>query len=506
MAMRIMSGLQRQQLGFQLQERALRPIWREGCQVRTNRAFDLPGLEAEFGEALKEAFEAAEEAGQSMPEEPSSEDMFFLRSSSQPSLGSGGHSPGPQSMSALSSSPPSSSRRCHAGNQGSRPGTPGRRSAFIIWPFCFCKMAWDLAMAILIIYSVIIIPSRVGFSLEVEGGWMILDIAIDCCFAVDIALTFITGYHDEREGYIDKPRLIAWRYLSGYFGVDVVSVLPIDYVVEALRPDQGTQGVRATRLLRLVRLTKLARVFRLKRLANMLVEREFVTAPLLRMAKLICQVAFLIHMLACLMYWVATPICPDGVAEPCSVGEHSSTFRDPNDLFANDNWVVAFHVDRLPLRSRYLAAVHLVTSTLMGVGYGDLHPITMEERMTAVAIQLTGSITFGFILSAVTALSEDGVPRITERRRRLTEVEEWCTSREIPAALRKRIWDHFLYIISHRSVFDDESALLLSLPTCLGSRMVELTHMEYLVHLKHLFNNETGSLLNQLAVDRKSVV
>jgi hypothetical protein len=96
---------------------------------------------------------------------------------------------------------------------------PGHRTVLPRWiinPTSRRKTAWDVWMAAMIIYSVLVVPMRVGFSwtaciFQADWWW---DFFVDFCFAADIALTFRTavivdGQQRNQQMLISDVRTIA---------------------------------------------------------------------------------------------------------------------------------------------------------------------------------------------------------------------------------------------------------------------------------------------------------
>ncbi len=57
---------------------------------------------------------------------------------------------------------------------------------------------WDLFIAVLIIWSVISIPMRLGLDIQSDG--VVDDVVhtfVDLCFTVDIILNFFTSFNDK---------------------------------------------------------------------------------------------------------------------------------------------------------------------------------------------------------------------------------------------------------------------------------------------------------------------
>ena len=104
---------------------------------------------------------------------------------------------------------------------------------YIINPKQGQKIAWDLFVGALILWSVIMVPYRLGFDQEPEDNspmfW--LDVFVDIMFGLDIVLCFRTAYQDEQLVYVTEPRMIANNYFRGWFSVDFLSTFPIDRII-----------------------------------------------------------------------------------------------------------------------------------------------------------------------------------------------------------------------------------------------------------------------------------
>lgn len=51
----------------------------------------------------------------------------------------------------------------------------------------------------------------------------------DVFFFCDIVINFISAYEDDNKKVIDDPSKIAIDYLTGWFFIDIIAVVPIGY-------------------------------------------------------------------------------------------------------------------------------------------------------------------------------------------------------------------------------------------------------------------------------------
>eukprot|EP01052_Picozoa_sp_SAG31_P024262 SAG31_NODE_2053_length_6551_cov_7.496125_2_plen_178_part_00 len=134
------------------------------------------------------------------------------------------------------------------------------------------RTRWDLVQVPLLIATALIVPLRVGFSINVEpfDPYFFFDVFTDAYFLIDIVLNFRTAYYDARGNLIFIRREIAWNYVKGWLLVDVLSCLPINYImyiVDAFKDsslsdsgDIDTAPLKMAKILRLFRLAKMLRL------------------------------------------------------------------------------------------------------------------------------------------------------------------------------------------------------------------------------------------------------
>ena len=126
---------------------------------------------------------------------------------------------------------------------------------------------WDLVILIALCYTSSVTPYEVMVLRKGEdnAAWLVgLNVFVDCIFGVDIILNFFLAYFDTNiHQWMYDQRMIMINYMSTYFFIDLISVLPINYFGKQFgnndRADGG-QSVQSLRLLRVLRLSKLAKV------------------------------------------------------------------------------------------------------------------------------------------------------------------------------------------------------------------------------------------------------
>lgn len=103
-------------------------------------------------------------------------------------------------------------------------------------------MLWDCFVGLLILYSVLIIPYRIGFQVDPTSGEFIFDSIVDCLFFIDIIASFNTSYIDTAtEITVTDRKLIAINYLKLWFWIDLFSTIPIDTIINEAMGTNGSE-------------------------------------------------------------------------------------------------------------------------------------------------------------------------------------------------------------------------------------------------------------------------
>jgi len=150
-----------------------------------------------------------------------------------------------------------------------------RKERYSIDPDAGWHTAWDLVMVALLTFVAIALPIELAFlsdNVEFSLGYWAWNRVIDVAFVLDLVMNFFLGYETE-EGNVEREvKVIAKKYLSTWFAVDLISVLPffvfdsevLQWEAEAVEFD--TESLRVLQILRLLRVLKIVRLLRASRI------------------------------------------------------------------------------------------------------------------------------------------------------------------------------------------------------------------------------------------------
>jgi len=400
------------------------------------------------------------------------------------------------------------------------------RKYWLIHPTVLPKVAWDLTVAFFIIYSVLLVPYRIGFGAPAEGGMKYFDYIGDLFFFLDMVLSFRTSFVDaDSQLLVEDPWRIAKNYLLGWFFVDFVSTFPVDMVVPSNEDGQvnpAFRSVKILRVLRLFKLLKLLRLFKLTRLLGSYANRFYIPPVLSDFMKNLLLLIFFSHLYCCLWYYssgMAGFDCADSSAEYCPQlfaacctdeggnvsanlwedrgcgrpGEPQEAVdcRQMNTTATPDIWVVNYAMGPSdvewtlwPLRvlpqnnahsEQYLAALYWTYATFLSVGYGDLTatlgPLNSHEVLASLFGMCLGTICFAMFLSAVCemvrmAVANSHYKDIMGRMKAI--LNDSLVSKEVI----KKVTDEYVHFLDRRPLQYDERSMLFELPCFLRNELV----------------------------------
>jgi len=126
------------------------------------------------------------------------------------------------------------------------------------------KVKWDILIMIIVFFILIFVPYRLAFTDFDPPRWVIIYAIIDICFLVDIILSFLTSLTDPVTHLeITDHKIIAKDYLKSWFFLDVLSIIPIDLLLDEKNLNTVIRFVRIGKMQKLIKLVRLVRLFKI---------------------------------------------------------------------------------------------------------------------------------------------------------------------------------------------------------------------------------------------------
>ena len=204
------------------------------------------------------------------------------------------------------------------------------------------------------------------------------------------------------------------KYLRGWFLIDFLSIFPFDALPSA------SSNVRVMRLLKLLRLFKLLRVLKSMRIINKYIDRVSFSYSTYELVSMMVGCVVMAHWTACA--W-----------------QMSTTFEDgPID------WVRAHGFETVPAAEKYLAAMHLSVMTVTTIGYGDIVPKTIIERIVSIFTMFVGASVYGYVLGAISGIAASMNVAGNDFKRAMDNLNAWMEDVQCQKDLRVRLRQYFI--------------------------------------------------------------
>ncbi|CAK9117591.1 unnamed protein product [Durusdinium trenchii] len=260
---------------------------------------------------------------------------------------------------------------------------------------------------------------------------MMISCAVDGIFVTDMVIQFFTMYPKTTARGIqweDSLQKIARKYVTTWFPIDLITIIPFDIIELASGADhmgafKGTKAIRALRLLKLMRILKNLKWLHKFEIAVSIPYQQFALVRFLFVLLIVC------HWLACV--WAMTLQLNDPLAEP-----------------PIPTWIeeveAADAEDRTEPMRLYLTAFYFCSYTMTSVGYGDIFPRNIVERVVCTMIILTAGLCWAYVLGEVCAIVSDMNSETQAFRKKMTDLNTMMWEQGLPYELRCRLRSFFL--------------------------------------------------------------
>lgn len=306
---------------------------------------------------------------------------------------------------------------------------------FLIDPKESWKVRWDLFIAVIIVYTVIITPVEMAFYDKEPPKSFEVELVLDGMFFLDLAFSFRTSFPSNVESaLVVDSWVIAQSYFKTWFTIDFLSSIPYNVVFEGLFTGDSLKSVKLIKALRLFRLMKLARIFKLEVFISKLEDTLGLPRSIFELLQVLIEVFFIGHLVACLWWGVS-----DGLSE--------------NPWFTNTDMVYE-DMRHAPTGQKYLISLYFTFTTMTTVGYGDISATNAGEMLLNILIILMGASVFGYIIANVSTIVE-GFNRVESvQSNRISVIKEYLGEKNCPDALEKKVVAHFKHLFSITSAYN----------------------------------------------------
>lgn len=241
----------------------------------------------------------------------------------------------------------------------------------------------------ILVFTCVMTPYNIAFHPDrTNVTWVAINSIIDILFLMDILVIFNTAYIDEDGEFtvVQDYGKIAKRYLTSWFIIDFLAIIPIDILFGGSNVNGIVRITRIGRLYRLIRLTRMLRVIKIIKEQSRIMDRmkESLRIGIGFQRVLFFTVYFVIftHVLSC--FWMLVATYNKDITKTWLGGDEDFIGKTPSEL--------------------YLTAVYFTITTITTVGYGDMSGGTKQEKIFCIILMLFGVIAFSFATGSLASI------------------------------------------------------------------------------------------------------
>lgn len=318
---------------------------------------------------------------------------------------------------------------------------------------------WDMVSLALVFYTIYAAPYEVAFLEPQMGALFLINRFIDIFFFSDMILQFFIKPVDELGRIVNNPRTIAYNYLTSWFIVDLVSVVPFD-LISVLSNSDELGDLKAVRVIRVLRLVKLLRVFRVSRLLikwqNMYsIDYNWV------------QLCFYGGIVITSAHWFA---CLYKLVQAMEATSPNWVQADSNNKSKSDE-------------DTYLGGFFWAVQTISSIGYGDVGPQTTAERLFVTFGMMAGAMVFSLALGAICGAVASMYVKADKYHRLIDDTNEFMEDVKAPYDLQVAVRRYFKNRYEKNTLTNDMGSVTDMLSPSLREEVAMHSHKDWVTSI-----------------------
>ncbi|XP_063827675.1 potassium/sodium hyperpolarization-activated cyclic nucleotide-gated channel 3-like [Ostrinia nubilalis] len=301
---------------------------------------------------------------------------------------------------------------------------------YVIHPFSFFSLVWNTVMSVLNIAHMVLSSLRLCFVLHAAGPTRLHPVdhallALHICCLADIVVMFHVGYLEGRGNVILDRSLIACRYVRSWFFVDLISSLPVSYVLLYHRPTTK-KYVLIGHILAVLKSVRICRDM-----------NHIVTFMKIFRKSYICYgtirnlILFLLS-----AHWCSCCIYVPPVLNYYWTGKMVRGFNS----FLNST-----NLNGYPIGYRYQRSIFICLSAFMGAGFSMYRVYAPFEVIINASLILYAALFMIYTLVYLIKVYITSYHSVIRYHELMSQLEEYMRHKQFPAQLKKRVFAFYYY-------------------------------------------------------------
>ncbi len=312
------------------------------------------------------------------------------------------------------------------------------------------KKHWSYLMVLLILYCAIEIPMDLIFKFQ-HPYILKFNIFVNLCFILDLAI----NVSQNLKANINNKK----SYFAFWFWIDFLSATPFEIVAYFYPPAYSLHFLSFFKVARIVQIIKL-----FSSLQNI---GKTQPSQITYQRLLNFGLAFSIT-----AHWIALLwILVEGVS------------RKDGDLAA------------------YINALYWTITTLTTIGYGDITPQTLVQKLFTMCVMVIGVGTYGYVIGNFTSLLNNLDYAKMHFLEKMEKVNTFLNYKKIPKDLQENIYSYYKFLWDNRRWFD-ENSIMNDLPYSLRMQ-IALYLNKSIIEKIQIFKEASEEIISEIALQLK---
>jgi len=298
---------------------------------------------------------------------------------------------------------------------------------WMIHPNSKVYMRWEVYKLALLLYVATVTPYQVSFDIKEGDHTLILDvvdIVVEMSFVLDMIMQFYLPVElkgREHSLWATEMGMVASMYFNSWFWLDCVSCFPYQVLLLCLKG--VPTNLEVLRVLRVARIMKVFRMMRFGRFGDILMRACNYNDTILDLIKFAMTVLLVTHWMACGWRMLAGYVDEGG----------ESWVTHTAFVHGESEW------------SLYMTSVYWAVVTFTTIGYGDVTPVSDNERAFTLCTAILGALLFGYMIGEICRLMSSFGHKQDLKFRTMAHLHNFTTERGLPRSLNQALTKFFLF-------------------------------------------------------------
>lgn len=337
---------------------------------------------------------------------------------------------------------------------------------------------WNSFIGASIIYSALVMPFFTAFyDSDSSNPITIMDYIFSVVYFADFCLQCSTAYYDVNGIIIVSRWRIFVKYSKTWMIIDLLAFMPFESLdfYHASGNTKINPLFKLARLPRLYKLFKISKVLKCLKLSNrygiMMKLQDIFTVrhSIMRLLTTIFTITILLHIAACLWYFVAR-------------------IEDFNDK----TWVFRGGYMNSDISTLYVTGLYWAFTTFSSVGYGDIYAVTNSEMIYAMIWMLFSVNFLGFTISSLFSFLNKLDTRDKILLHKLAIIDEFSNEAGLKKPMRLKLRNALRHSSSISGFsLSEKYSILAELPKSLRYEVAIAMHRGAAKHLEFFESKDT---------------